>query len=246
MAEILAVVAVLFICAIVLSTVAVVKTARAVRRRVDRHVPQARRLVEDTTLRARRYTQIGPGSELAELRLTLRSSVESTRRVLAAAAATDRSLSEAIGLCARLAEHARVLDDELKILEREPDKSRISSRLPELRQRAERITHSAESLRWAAQDRARQFGDDDLTALTRQVDMEAGALRHWAPADEAFPPQAGPEPKPQPKTQRKAQPKPQPKTPEPPGITTSDPRQSFGYPWETSRERNPRPGPSSS
>ena len=118
--------------------------------------------------------------------------------------------------------------------------------LPELRQRAERITHSAESLRWAAQDRARQFGDDDLTALTRQVDMEAGALRHWAPADEAFPPQAGPEPKPQPKTQRKAQPKPQPKTPEPPGITTSDPRQSFGYPWETSRERNPRPGPSSS
>ena len=116
----------------------------------------------------------------------------------------------------------------------------------ELRQRAERITHSAESLRWAAQDRARQFGDDDLTALTRQVDMEAGALRHWAPADEAFPPQAGPEPKPQPKTQRKAQPKPQSKTPEPPGITTSDPRQSFGYPWETSRERNPRPGPSSS
>ncbi len=83
----------------------------------------------------------------------------------------------------RLRKHAHDLDDELRLMEREPDKVRIATRLPGLRERADRITHSADSLRWAAQDRARQFDDDDLASLGRQIEVEAGALRHWVPAE---------------------------------------------------------------
>jgi hypothetical protein len=177
----LAVVALFFVAMAGLGVVATVKVKRAVQRNLERHVPQARRMVEDTTLRARRLTQPGVPGQLAHLRLTLRTSLESTRRMLEAGSTQDASLSEAVALCARLEEHAHALDAELRLLEREPDRSRTASRLPVLRERAERITHSADALRWAAQDRARRFADDDLAELGRQCEMEAGALRHWTP-----------------------------------------------------------------
>ena len=101
------------------------------------------------------------------------------RRRCRRASAEDASLSESLGLFQRLSVHGRELDDELKRLEREPDRATVASLLPGLKQRTERITHSAESLRWAARDRARQFADDDLAALNTQIDVEAGALRHW-------------------------------------------------------------------
>jgi hypothetical protein len=167
---------------VALGVVAAVRTARAVRRGVERTSLEARRRVEETTLKARKYTQPGPAGDLAGLRLALRTSITGTREALEPGVATDASLGEALELFGRLREHAKELDAELRLLEREPDKSRIAARLPELRERAHRITHSSDSLRWAAQDRARRFADDDLAALGRQIEVEAGALRHWAPA----------------------------------------------------------------
>ncbi|QNA73388.1 hypothetical protein C8250_016965 [Streptomyces sp. So13.3] len=172
----------LFASFVAVGVVATVRTVRAVKRGVERGSAQARRVVEDTALKARRYTLMGAAGELAQLRLDLRTSIDSTYRALEAGSAEDASLSEASALLARLNDHARVLDTELKVLEREPDKARIADRLPSLAERTERITHSADALRWAAQDRARQFADDDLTALAQQIDIEAGALRHWAPS----------------------------------------------------------------
>ncbi|MCZ4124123.1 hypothetical protein [Streptomyces sp. H39-S7] len=171
----------LFASFVAVGVVATVRTVRAVKRGVERGSAQARRVVEDTALKARRYT-LGSAGELAQLRLSLRTSIDSTYRALDAGSAEDASLSEAAALLARLNDHARVLDTELKVLEREPDKGRIADRLPSLAERTERITHSADALRWAAQDRARQFADDDLTSLAQQIDIEAGALRHWAPS----------------------------------------------------------------
>ncbi|MDF9813217.1 hypothetical protein [Streptomyces sp. SPB162] len=171
----------LFASFVAVGAVATVRTVRAVKRGVERGSAQARRVVEDTALKARRYTLMGAAGELAQLRLALRTSIDSTYRALDAGSAEDASLSEAASLLARLNDHARVLDTELKVLEREPDKGRIADRLPSLAERTERITHSADALRWAAQDRARQFADDDLTSLAQQIDIEAGALRHWAP-----------------------------------------------------------------
>ncbi|WP_327189252.1 hypothetical protein [Streptomyces xinghaiensis] len=162
---------------------ATAKAVGAAKRGVDRTVAQARRTVEDTTLKARQLTLPGAAGEVAQLRLSLRTSMRATQETLRAAAPEDTSLGEALGLFDRLSAHGRELDAELKRLESEPDKGRVAAHLPELRERAERIVHAADSLRWAAQDRARQFADDDLGDLTGQIQMEAGALRHWTPAE---------------------------------------------------------------
>ncbi|MFE7116582.1 hypothetical protein ACFU99_14335 [Streptomyces sp. NPDC057654] len=176
------IVALFFVAFVVLGVIAAVKAVRAVKRGVDRTVHQTRRTVEDTRLKAKQYTQPGPVGEVAELRLSLRGAMRATQDALRLASAEDASLSEAMGLFERLSEHGHKLDDELRRLEGEPDKARVAARLPELRERADRVRHSANSLRWAAQDRARQFVDDDFAALNDQIDLEAGALRHWVPA----------------------------------------------------------------
>ncbi|MFJ2414473.1 hypothetical protein [Streptomyces brevispora] len=159
-----------------------VKVIGAARRGVDRTITQARRTVEDTTLRAKSLGQVGVSGELAQLRLSLRTSMRATQEALQTGVSEDASLSESLGLFQRLSVHGRELDDELKRLEREPDKTTVSSLLPGLKERTGQITRSAESLRWAARDRARQFADDDLAALNVQIDVEAGALRHWTTA----------------------------------------------------------------
>ncbi len=184
MEAVLAVIAFFIVAGLVLGAVLTVKAARAVHRGVERTSLQARKVVEETTLRARR-TQPGPAGQIAALRLELRTSMTDTRHALETGVPADPSLKEALGLLERLRSHAHALDDELRLLDREPDRARVQSRLPELRERTGRVTHSADSLRWAAQDRARQFDDDDLAALGRQIEVEAGALRHWVPADPA-------------------------------------------------------------
>ncbi|SFT11374.1 hypothetical protein [Streptomyces sp. ok210] len=169
----------LFVAFMALGVYVSVKVIGAAKRGVDRTITQARRTVEETTLRAKSYGQVGVAGELAQLRLSLRTSMRATQEALQAGVAEDASLSESLGLFERLSVHGRELDDELKRLEREPDRATVASLLPGLKQRTERITHSAQSLRWAARDRARQFADDDLAALNTQIDVEAGALRHW-------------------------------------------------------------------
>ncbi|MFF3907025.1 hypothetical protein ACFYZJ_13740 [Streptomyces sp. NPDC001848] len=180
MEAVLTVIALLFVLCLVLGVYATVKAVGAAKRGVDRTIAQARRTVEDTTLRARTLTQPGPAGELAELRLRLRNSMRATQDALHAGVAEDESLKEALGLFKRLSAHGHELDTELRRLEAEPDRQALISRLPELRERTERVTRSADSLRWAAHDRARRFADDDLDALSAQIDVEAGALRHWS------------------------------------------------------------------
>ncbi|MGW1073874.1 hypothetical protein [Streptomyces sp. NPDC002537] len=173
------IVALIFAVLVTLGVIATVKTVRAVKRGVDRTVTQARRTVEDTRLKARQYAQPGAAGEVAQLRLSLRTSMRATQEALRLAATEDSSLSEALALFERLSAHGHELDDDLKRLENEPDKARIAACLPELRERTERVKGSADSLRWAAQDRARRFAEDDLETLSGQIQMEAGALRHW-------------------------------------------------------------------
>lgn len=166
-----------------LATVATVRTVRAVKAGVARGTAQARKVVEDTQLKARRYTTPGAAGEVAQLRLDLRTAIDSTFAALDARRSDDAALSEAAALLARLNDHARALDGELRLLEREPDKSRIAARLPDLTTRAQQITHSAESLRWAAQDRAHHAASDELASLTDQIAIESAALRHWTPTE---------------------------------------------------------------
>ncbi|GAA3107934.1 hypothetical protein [Streptomyces echinatus] len=179
MEVVLTVFALLFLLFVGLGAYATVKAVGAAKRGVDRTIAQARRTVEDHTLRAKSFTQFGPAGEIAQLRLTLRTSLRATQDALHAGVTEDESLKESLGLFERLSVHGHELDDDLKRLESEPDRATLAARLPELRGRTERITASADSLRWAVRDRARRFSDDDLDSLSAQIDIEAGALRHW-------------------------------------------------------------------
>ncbi len=180
METVIAVVALLFVLFVAVGIYAAVKVVGVAKRGVDRTISQARRTVEDSTLRAKSYAQPGPVGELAQLRLRLRTTMRATQDALRAKVAADESLRESLGLFERLSVHGHELDDELKRLESEPDRTALAGRLPELRARIQRITESADSLRWAARDRAHRFADDDLDTLSAQIDVEAGALRHWA------------------------------------------------------------------
>ncbi|MFJ2896011.1 hypothetical protein ACIO87_14155 [Streptomyces sp. NPDC087218] len=219
----------LFFAFVALGVYAGIKAVGAAKRGVDRTITQARRTVEETTLRAKSYGQSGVGAELAQLRLALRTSMRATQEALQRGAVEDASLAESLSLFQRLSAHGRELDEELKRLEREPDRATVASLLPGLKQRTERITHSADSLRWAARDRARRFVDDDLDALNAQIDMEAGALRHWTTEDdEPVPqqerPQGGTGPQDRQRTSGPADGTAQ-------AITGPDPRRTE-YPWQ--------------
>lgn len=182
MEYVIGVVALLFVLCVVLGIYLTVRTVRAVKNGVERTGAQVRRTVEETTLKAK-GAQPGPVGELARTRLELRRSIDSTRAALEPAAAADSSLQEALGLLDRLHGHARQLDGELQLLmDREPDRARIAEQLPGARERVAHIRQSADSLRFAAQDRARSLDTDGLAALRDQIDIESGALRGWQDA----------------------------------------------------------------
>ncbi|MER7405655.1 hypothetical protein ABT373_25015 [Streptomyces sp. NPDC000070] len=249
MDAVIAVFALLFVLFIGLGVYATVKVVGAAKRGVDRGITQARRTVEDHTLRAKSFAQPGAAGELAQLRLKLRTSMRATQDALHAAVAEDESLKESLGLFERLSAHGHELDDELKRLESEPDRTALAERLPELRERTERITHSADSLRWAVRDRARRFAEDDLESLSAQIDLESGALRHWTTTPEsrtaspATPPPASPPWPDAPAADAATAGQAWPETPqsspehEParPAITPPGPRPT--YPWQ----KKPRP-----
>ncbi|WP_030171495.1 hypothetical protein [Streptomyces sp. NRRL S-813] len=193
MEAVVAVFAVLFVLCLVLGAYATVKAVGAAKRGVDRTISQARRAVEDQTLRAKSLGRPGPAGELAELRLTLRTSMRATQDALYAGAAEDESLKESVALFERLSAYGQQLDAELKRLEGEPNRATLAERLPGLRERTLRITDSADSLRWAAHDRARRFAEDDLDMLSAQIDVEADALRHWTSPEPADVPGPWPE-----------------------------------------------------
>ncbi|MFF5424620.1 MULTISPECIES: hypothetical protein [unclassified Streptomyces] len=178
-AAIVTILALLFLAFVALGVYATVKVVKATKRGVDRTIDQARRTVEDTTLRAKSIGQAGVAGELARLRLSLRTSMRATQEALKAGAVEDASLRESLDLFQRLSAHGLELDEDLKRLEKEPDRAWVAAQLPDLSARTERITGSAEALRRAARERARKFAEDDLSTLSAQIDMEAGALRHW-------------------------------------------------------------------
>ncbi|WP_435612665.1 hypothetical protein [Streptomyces sp. bgisy159] len=238
METVIAVVVLFLVAFLALGVYATVKVVGAARRGVDRTLTQARRTVEDHTLRAKSFTQFGPAAEIAQLRLKLRTSMRATQDALLAGAAEDESLKESLDLFRRLSAHGHELDADLKRLESEPDRATLTARLPDLRERTERITGSADSLRWAARDRARRFADDDLDALRSQIDVEAGALRHWTVEDPAQTPPPWPE-APAPGAADDGRPRTQSSDPHPdpvrPAITPPGVRPT--YPWQ----KKPRP-----
>ncbi|MET7453278.1 hypothetical protein ABZT03_15550 [Streptomyces sp. NPDC005574] len=233
------IVALLFVLFLVLGAYATVKVVGAAKRGVDRTITQARRTVEDHTLRAKSFAQPGPAGEIAQLRLKLRTSMRATQDTLLAGVTEDETLKESLSLFERLSAHGHELDGELKRMESEPDRATLAERLPSLRERAERLTHSADSLRWAARDRAHRFANDDLDSLSAQIDVESGALRHWTTPEP--PPPAAPWPQApatDPTTVHQTWPEtPRPAADEPAPQAITPPADRPVYPWQ----KKPRP-----
>ncbi|MGW6399037.1 hypothetical protein [Streptomyces sp. NPDC055134] len=235
---VIAIVALMFVLFLALGAYVTVKVVGAAKRGVDRTVAQARRSVEDTTLKARTFVQPGAAGELAQLRLKLRTSMRSTQDALHARVAEDASLKESLDLFGRLSVHGHELDDDLKRLETEPDKAHLAELLPDLRRRTEQITASADSLRRAARDRAHRIADDDLESLSAQIDIEAGALRHWTTEPSPEPAQTPPPWPEAPVPGRPAAHQTWPGTPQDgqaegpdrPALSPTDPRPA--YPWQ--------------
>lgn len=238
METVIAVFAVLFLLFVAGGAYVTFKAVGAAKRGVDRTITQARRTVEEHTLRAKSMVQTGPAGEIAQLRLALRTSMRATQDALHAGIAEDESLKESLGLFQRLSAHGHELDGELRRLEAEPDRATLATRLPELRRRTEQITGPADALRWAARDRARRFADDDLDTLNTQIGVEADALRHWARPDPAAQTPPWPEAAagPDDRQTRPEQPRPAAaEEPVQPAITT--PGRPRAYPWQ----KKPRP-----
>ena len=85
MEAVILIMALFFVAFVALGVYAGVKAIGVAKRGVDRTISQARRTVEDTTLRARSFGQPGVAGELAQLRLKLRTSMRATQEALQAA-----------------------------------------------------------------------------------------------------------------------------------------------------------------
>ncbi|MFJ6049185.1 hypothetical protein [Streptomyces sp. NPDC092307] len=229
-----------------------VKAVGAAKRGVERTVVEARRAVEDTTLRAKSFGQVGVVGALAQVRLDLRTSMRATQQALADGVQADASLRESLVLFEQLSAHGHELDGQLKRLEQEPDRRRTAELLPDLRERAAHIIKAADSLRWAARDRARRFAADDLSLLSERIEMESGALRDWSrePVDDlaaaaaewdaaqaaGSAPKANAQSTPTPTPKSQPQPRPTP-TPTAPPAALNPPTPTVQYPWQ----KAPRP-----
>lgn len=119
----------------------------------------------------------GPRGEVARLRLELRGSTESVRRVLAVAGASRWPVGDAPLLLLRLERAAASVDAELVAVGHERDERRAAALLPALRARVATLATSAGSLRQGLVESSLRLGADELSALQADCAVEARALR---------------------------------------------------------------------
>ena len=119
---------------------------------------------------------LGPLAEVARVRREVARSLAGARRALDAAQAVRSPVGDVPSLLARLELAAHSVDAELRMLEAQPNRMRISARLPAVRSRAEAISSSAARLvdgLLAAAGR----DVDELSLLQASCAIEADALR---------------------------------------------------------------------
>ena len=146
---------------------------------VQRVVRAARsRLLEvrDRAQLAARAHGVGPAAEVARLRREMERSLSGARRALAAARAVHAPVGDVRSLLGRLELAARSVDGELKMLESQPDRSRVAAQLVGPRARAEVIISSAAQLVDGLLNAAGHDADE-LSLLQAACALEADALR---------------------------------------------------------------------
>lgn len=167
MQSLLVVLVILMICSVI-SVVVVRRAVRAVRRRVL--------VLSDRASLVARAHGVGPVADVARLRRDMDRSLAGARRALAAAQAVHAPVGDVPSLLARLELAARSVDGELRVLESQPDRSRVAAQLAGPRSRVEVITGSAAAL---VDGLLHAAGHDaaELTLLQTACSIEADALR---------------------------------------------------------------------
>lgn len=177
MQTLLAVLATLAFC-----SCAAVLVIRAMTRALRR---QATRLRDRAQLVARAHG-VGPRADVARLRREMEHSLAGARRALAAAQAVGAPVGDVRSLLARLELAARSVDAELRVLEAQPDRSRVAAQVDGPRSRAGVITTSCALL---VDGLLHAAGHDaaELALVQAACSIEADALRATAP------PRSGPD-----------------------------------------------------
>jgi hypothetical protein len=172
MGTLMAVLATLAFC-----SCAVVLVVRTTVRAASRRMLALR---EAAVLRARAHG-VGPAAEVARLRRDLDRSLGGARRALAAARTVQAPVGDVPSLLARLELAARAVDGELRMLESQPDRTRLAKGLAAARARADLVTTSASDLVDGLLH-ASGHQDDELSLLQAACAVEAEALRSSRPA----------------------------------------------------------------
>jgi hypothetical protein len=146
---------------------------------VRRTVRAVHRTVGDAGDRARLLARAhgsGPTAEVARLRREMRRALAGADSALDAASAVRAPVGDVPTLLARLHLAAHAVDGELRVLEAQPDLTRLAALLPGPRSRALAVRASAASLVEGLLDAAGHDADD-LTLLHAACSVEAEALR---------------------------------------------------------------------
>ncbi|MGI8612714.1 MAG: hypothetical protein ACR2KL_02005 [Nocardioidaceae bacterium] len=119
----------------------------------------------------------GPGQELAALRLSLRRATDDTVSSVALAEHAGRPVGDLPMLVQRLVSLSSDLDQQLRLLEREPDPVRLRVVLPTAKDRTTEVTATATRIRSTLDQFEAAETGGEIAALTVDVETEVTALQ---------------------------------------------------------------------
>ncbi|WP_127125180.1 hypothetical protein [Georgenia sp. SYP-B2076] len=163
---------------LVLGMTAVALTTWLVVRRIRRS-GVVRRNVDRGGLAVRAVAGDAPGRRLARMRLELRRSVEATGRSLAAAREQGRPVGDMPFVAERLARTASLLDEQLRLAEREPDLALKRSLAAGLDAQVEQHGRLTAQLRESVLQSGFTVGGAQLGDAGSHLSLEVDALQAW-------------------------------------------------------------------
>jgi hypothetical protein len=147
-----------------------------------------RRKAQRVGITARSYVSDSAGRRIAAMRLDLRRHAEATERSLAAARAQGRPVGDLPLVAAQLETSGQLIDDQLSLAEREPDRQLKGSMAAMLQGQVERLARASAELRQALLSSGRAVGDAGMQQISDSLSMEIDALQAWTGSYSALSP----------------------------------------------------------
>lgn len=120
----------------------------------------------------------GPGRDIAALRLRLDAGIQATTQALTRSTA-EMPASDLAGVLDGLRREAATVDDDLRLLEHDPDQARQREGLRVYRYEVDELLTAAGRVRDAVSRTATMNRNAELRALTAQVDEQVSTLEQY-------------------------------------------------------------------